>query len=125
MEQQIDQLVAPAEPAEESTEPPAPLDPAVERAHTVLTGYAAAIRSVLQTKGQVPFDLPGLTIYETLSQIDASLAHCLAVQPHPLLTALHELTQRHTLWETQYLRLRRQQGWVLGLAEILDVPRTT
>jgi hypothetical protein len=94
------------------------------REYQVLAGYAAAIRSVLQTKGQAPFKLPGLDIYETLTQIDASVEHCLKDHAHPLLEEIHELTQRRHKWDTQYLRIRRQQDWVLGLAEILDVSRT-
>lgn len=93
------------------------------REYCVLAGYAAAIRSVLQTKGQAPFKLPGLEIYETLTQIDASVHNCLQEHPHPLLAEIQGLTQRRHQWEAQYLRLRRQQDWVLSLAGVLDVPR--
>lgn len=37
---------------------------------------------------------------------------------------MHQLTQRRHRWTVRYQRLRRQQDWILGLAEILDVPRT-
>jgi len=94
------------------------------REYEVLAGYAAAIRSVLQTKGQAPFKLPGLEIYETLNQIDESVNRCLKDHPHPLLEEIQGLTQRRHQWDTKYLRLRRQQDWVLGLAEMLDVSRT-
>ncbi|HDQ71136.1 MAG TPA: hypothetical protein ENN19_03450 [Chloroflexi bacterium] len=94
------------------------------REYEVLEGYAAAIRSVLQTKGQAPFKLPGLEIYETLTQIDDSVNRCLKDHPHPVLEEIQALTQRRHKWDIKYLRLRRQQDWVLGLAEILDVSRT-
>ena len=94
------------------------------REYRVLEGYAAAIRSVLQTKGQAPFKLPGLEIYETLTRIDESLNNCLTDHPHPLLAEIQGLTQRRHKWDAEYLRLRRQQDWVLGLAGVLDVPHT-
>ena len=78
----------------------------------------------MQTKGQAPFKLPGLEIYETLTQIDESVNNCLKDHPHPLLEEIRVLTQRRHKWDAKYLRLRRQQDWVLNLAEILDVPRT-
>ena len=79
---------------------------------------------MLQTKGQAPFKLPGLEIYETLAQIDASVNNCLKGHPHPLLEKIQVLTQRRHKWDAEYLRLHRQQDWVLGLAGVLDVPRT-
>jgi len=94
------------------------------REYGVLNGYAAAIRSVLQTKGQAPFKLPGLEIYETLTQIDESVNNCLQDHGHPLLEEIQLLAQRRHMWDAAYQRLHRQQDWVLGLAGILDVPRT-
>lgn len=94
------------------------------REYCVLNGYAAAIRSVLQTKGQAPFKLPGLEIYETLTQIDESVNNCLQDHGHPLLEQIQVLAQRRHKWDAEYQRLHRQQDWVLGLAGILDVPRT-
>lgn len=95
-----------------------------EREQQALEGYTAAIRSVLQTKGQAPFELAGLEIYETLEQIDDSVSRCLQDHPHPLLEEIQTLTQRRHQWDGKYQHLRRQQDWILGLAEILDVPRT-
>jgi hypothetical protein len=89
-----------------------------------LHGYTAAVRAVLQIKGQAPFTLAGLEIYETLARIETSLARCWQAYPHPLLEQLRTLTQRRQRWALRYQRLRRQQDWILGLAEILDVPRT-
>lgn len=86
--------------------------------------YTAAIRAVLQIKGQTPFDLAGLEIYETLAQIDHSLQRSLQHQATPLLKEIRHLTQHRFEFEDTYQRLRRQQDYVLGLAEILDPPRT-
>lgn len=94
------------------------------REYDVLAGYAAAIRAVLQTKGQAPYKLPGLEIYAALTQIEESVHNCLKDHPQPLLEEIQALTQRRHTWDAEYVRLRRQQDWVLGLAEVLDVPCT-
>jgi hypothetical protein len=87
--------------------------------------YTAAIRAVLQLKGQAPFRLAGLEAYETLAGIDASVTHCLQNHTDPVLEAIQTLTQRRHQWDQTYQRLRRRQELVLGLAGILDVPRTS
>lgn len=103
------------------------MDPQTEqevRDQEALNGYTAAIRAVLQTKGKSPFKLAGLEIYETLAQIDGSASRCLQDHFHPLIEKIQTLTQRRHQWDAKYQRLRRQQDWVLGLAEVLSVPRT-
>jgi hypothetical protein len=97
-----------------------------EEAHAqaALGYYTAAIRALLQVKGQAPFNLAGLEVYETLAQIDRSLQRSLQHRADPLLEEIHKMTQRRHLFEDTYQRLRRQQDYVLGLAEILDPPRT-
>lgn len=92
--------------------------------HGVLRDYAATMRAVLQIKGQAPFGLAGLEIYETLEQIEASLSRCLQHQAHPVLEEIQRLTQCRQAFKATYQRLRRQQDYVLELAEILDPPRT-
>ena len=87
--------------------------------------YTAAIRAVLQLEGQAPFRLAGLEVYETLTRIDASVTRCLQNHTHPLLEEIQVLTQRRHAWDKGYQRIRRRQEWVLGLADILDVPRTS
>lgn len=97
-----------------------------QETHTqaALEYYTAAIRAVLQIKGQAPFDLAGLEIYETLAQIDDSLERSLQQRAHPLLEEIQSLIQHRHAFEDTYQRLHRQQDYVLGLAEILDPPRT-
>jgi hypothetical protein len=87
--------------------------------------YTATIRAVLQLKGQAPFQLSGLEIYETLAQIDASVTRCLQNHAHPLLEKIQTLTRRRHKWDETYRDIHRRQALVLGLAGILDVPRTS
>lgn len=95
-----------------------------KQAKAALLHYTAAIRAVLQVKGQTPFALAGLTIYEALAQIDHSLQRSLQQQADPLLEEMHQITQHRHAVTDDYQRLRRQQDYVLGLAEILAPPRT-
>ena len=87
--------------------------------------YTATIRAVLQLKGQAPFRLAGLEVYETLAQIDASVTRCLQNHAHPLLEEIRTLAQRRHTWDETYQTIHRRQELVLGLNSILDVPRTS
>ena len=87
--------------------------------------YTASIRALLQLKGQAPYRLAGLEIYETLAQIDASITRCLQNHAHLLLEKVQILTRRRHPWDETYQRIRRRQQWVLGLSDILDVSRTS
>jgi hypothetical protein len=87
--------------------------------------YTAAIRAVLQLKGQAPFQLSGLEIYETLARIDASVTRCLQDHTCPLLEKIQTLTRRRHKWDEIYRDIHRRQELVLGLASILDVPLTS
>jgi hypothetical protein len=86
--------------------------------------YTATIRAVLQLKGQAPFQLAGLEVYETLARIDASVTRCLQNHEHPLLEEIRTLAQRRHTWDEIYQAIHRRQELVLGLNNILDVPRT-
>jgi hypothetical protein len=90
-----------------------------------LMNYTAAMRAVLQLEGQAPFRLAGLEAYQTLAKIDASVTRCLQNHAHPLLEEIQTLTRRRHTWDETYECIRRRQAWVLGLADILDVPRTS
>lgn len=87
--------------------------------------YTATIRAVLQLKGQAPFQLSGLEIYETLARIDASVTRCLRDHAHSLLEKIQTLTRRRHKRDEAYRDIHRRQELVLGLASILDVPRTS
>ena len=96
-----------------------------ERDRQVLNGYTDAIRAVLQIKGKAPYKLPGLEIYETLEKIEHSVNRCLENHDHTLLEKIQNLTRRRHQMDDKYQTVRRQQDWILGLAEILDVQRTS
>jgi len=89
---------------------------------TALAHYLDAIRAVTFTKGQAPFHLAGVPMYENLAQLTASLTQAQTQQSHSLLTRLLCMTTLDTQHEETYLRLTRQQGWFYGLAELFDVP---
>jgi hypothetical protein len=73
----------------------------------------------------VVVDLAGLEVYETLTQIDASVTRCLQNHAHPLLEEIQTLTRRRHKWDETCRDIHRRQELVLGLASILDVPRTS
>jgi len=95
------------------------------RQQTAIAHYLDAIRAVTFTKGQAPFQLAGVPMYEALAQITTSLTHAQTEHSHPLLTRLLRMTTPYMQHEETYRRLTRQQGWFYGLAELFDVPVLT
>lgn len=89
-----------------------------------LRRYLDALRAVLLTKGQSPFRLSGTLIYQALAQITDSLSRSQNRQDHLILEQLHQLTEAYQDYQATYEQVQRQQGWFLGLAELLDVPLT-
>ncbi len=89
-----------------------------------LRGYLDALRAVLLTKGQAPFRLAGTAIYEALAQLTASLRRSQAVHDQLLLGQLQQLAETYETYQSHYEIVQRQQGWFLGLAELLAVPLT-
>lgn len=90
----------------------------------VLRGYLDAVRAVLFTKGQSPFRLAGVPMYEVLAHITASLECSQAKQSHPWLSRLLTLTRQYAQQQDQYQQIKPLQEWFLGLADLLDVPET-
>ena len=89
-----------------------------------LRRYLDALRGVLLTKGQAPFCLSGVTIYEALNRLAASLERSLDAQTHQLLDQLRQMAETHRHQHVLYERVLELQAWFLGLAEILNVPLT-
>ncbi len=89
-----------------------------------LRRYLDAMRAVLLTKGQAPFRLAGLTIYESLTHLADSLARALATHDHVLLEQLRTMADAHTSQHESYAQVLAQQAWFLGLADLLNVART-
>lgn len=85
-------------------------------------GYLDAIRAVTFTKGQSPFRLTGVPMFEALAAITDFLSRAIALQTHPFLVRLRNMTDTYHQHQATYLQVQRQQGWFLGLAELLDVP---
>jgi hypothetical protein len=90
-----------------------------------LRGYLDAVRAVLFTKGQAPFRLAGVPMYEALAQITGSLERTLVKQAHPWLSRLHKLTRSYAQQQDRYEQIKPLQEWFVGLADLLDVPETS
>lgn len=89
-----------------------------------LRRYLDAVRGVLLTKGQAPFRLAGVTIYEALNRLAASLDRAIDVHDHQILDHLRQMAETHQAQHDAYARVLDLQGWFLGLADLLDVPLT-
>lgn len=89
-----------------------------------LRRYLDALRGVLLTKGQAPFRLAGIVIYEALNRLADSLERSVDEHQHQILDQLRLMAQTHQHQHDLYERLLELQAWFLGLAELLDVPLT-
>lgn len=89
-----------------------------------LRRYMDALRSVLLTKGQAPFRLAGITIYEALNQLTHSLERSVNMHDHQILDRLQHMTETYQAQQDDYEQILELQAWFLGLAELLDVPLT-
>jgi hypothetical protein len=89
-----------------------------------LRRYLDALRGVLLTKGQAPFRLAGVTIYEALKRLADSLDRSVECQNHQILDQLRRMAETHQHQHALYERILELQAWFLGLAELLDVPLT-
>ena len=89
---------------------------------TALAGYLDTIRAVTFSKGQSPFQLTGVPLYEALTDITHSLHRSASLRAHPFLSRLQAMTATYRQHEAAYQQVKRQQGWFLGLAELLNVP---
>ena len=84
--------------------------------------YLDALRAVLLSKGQAPFRLAGVPIYQALSQITASLHRAHLNLPSDIMTHLLTISTPDPDHQETYDQLVLQQQWFLGLADLLDVP---
>lgn len=106
------------------TQEPARTDDLSDSQKLALRRYLDALRSLLFTKGQAPFRLAGLTIYEALQRLADSFERAVAHQNHPLLDPLRQMAQTHQQQHPLYEHVLALQGWFQGLADLLDVPVT-
>ncbi len=86
--------------------------------------YLDVFRGILLTKGQAPFRLAGVTIYEALHHLTASLVRALDLQDHPLLDQLRQMAETHQQQHQVYAHILDLQAWFLGLADLLNAPLT-
>jgi len=77
---------------------------------------------LLLTKGQAPFRLAGVPIYEGLEQITASLQRLQAGQPAPILAQLLQVSQNYNQHQVPYEQIKWQQECFVGLTDLFDVP---
>ena len=87
-----------------------------------LRRYLDSLRAMLLTKGQAPFRLAGISIFESLTLFTNSLTTSQASHSHAILTLLQEMTAVYEMQRPHYERVSRQQNWIMGLASLLDVP---
>jgi len=87
-----------------------------------LRRYLDSLRAMLLTKGQAPFRLAGMSIFESLTLFTNSLAASQASHSHEILALLQEMTAAYERQRPRYERVSRQQGWIMGFASLLDVP---
>ena len=80
-----------------------------------LRRYLDAFRALLLTKGQAPFRLAGVLIFEALKRLTASLGRARNSQAHQLLDKLRLMTETYRLQDERYTHLLAQQAWFLGL----------
>lgn len=95
-----------------------------ESQHQALRRYLDALRGVLLTKGQAPFRLAGVLIYEALERLADSLNRSIEHQEHQILDQLRQMAHSYQHQQPLYERVLELQAWFLGLAELLDVPVT-
>jgi len=89
---------------------------------TAVGRYLDACRALLLTKGQAPFRLTGVPIYEGLEQLTASLQRTHSQQSAPILAQLLQMSQSYTQHQSAYEQIKWQQEWFVGLADLFDVP---
>jgi hypothetical protein len=84
---------------------------------TALRGYLDAVRAVMFLKGQTPFRLAGVPMYEALAQLTASLERSQAQQRHPWLARLQSMTETYAQHQAKYDQIKPLQEWFFGLAD--------
>jgi len=85
-----------------------------------ITRYMDAFRALLWRKGQAPFRLSGVSIFESLSDLNASLTRSLSKQDHSLLQQLAQMSDCYRPHQATYQQVQRQQVYFLALADLLD-----
>ena len=83
-------------------------------------GYCLALREVLRDDGKYPLEPAGITLYDKLLQIDASLSRAIAQRASVKLQRLRTILQVISSMTKDYARLVIAWSWVHRLAQILN-----
>lgn len=86
----------------------------------ITRGYCTALREVLRDDGKYPLEPAGLTLYDKLTQIAASLGRTTAQRPSGKLQRLRTILQVVSSLTKDYARLVIAWSWVHHLAHRLD-----
>jgi hypothetical protein len=86
----------------------------------VVRDYCLAVRTVTRAEGKYPLEPPGLTLWERLQQLKASLVRALEQRDDPQLRRLLKLVATSDQWACASVRLVTAFGWVHQIAQLLD-----
>jgi hypothetical protein len=86
----------------------------------ITRGYCLALREVLRDDGKYPLEPAGITLYDKLMQIDASLGRAIAQRTSVKLQRLRTILQIISSMTKDYARLVIAWSWVHQLAQMLD-----
>lgn len=86
----------------------------------IVRGYCIALREVLKENGKYPLEPAGITLYDKLAQIDASLERAISRRASEKLQRLRKLLQFLSQMTKEYARLVIAWSWIHQLAHLLD-----
>jgi hypothetical protein len=86
----------------------------------VVRGYCIALREVLRDDGKYPLEPAGITLYDKLEQIDASLERAISSRASTKLQRLRTLLQFISKMTKEYARLVIAWSWIHNLAHLLN-----
>jgi hypothetical protein len=86
----------------------------------VVRGYCLALREVLRDDGKYPLEPAGITLYDKLRQIDASLGRAISGRASTKLQRLRALLLCVSGMTKEYARLVIAWSWIHRLAQLLD-----
>lgn len=90
------------------------------QAARVVQDYCLALRTVLRADGKYPLEPAGLTLWERLQQLKASLERALAERDDPQLRRLRKLVATSDQFASSSAQLVAAFGWVHRIAHLLE-----
>jgi hypothetical protein len=86
----------------------------------ITRGYCLAVREVMRDDGKYPLEPAGITLYDKLDQIGASLERAISKRASQRLCRLLLILDAITTWAQAYTRLVIAWSWIHCLARLLD-----